>query len=238
MTVFYHGGAQGDIIYSLPTIKGLGGGILNVGKHNQYLNLKELLILQDYIEDVVFRGGYHNQINLSMYTYVEATLRSWKNIDHLAVLYTLISKDNIELNLYEPWLFNIQSKRINKIVINRTKKYRNVGAYKRKFDWSVLQDYRNDCIFVGTEKEHFWFKKETGIETQYYTCKDALELAEVINGCDLFIGNQSLAFALAEALKKNRVLEVCWRLPNCVPATENSHIELCKNIVEKYIQEG
>ena len=30
MNNFYHSGATGDVIYSLPTIKALGGGIFNV----------------------------------------------------------------------------------------------------------------------------------------------------------------------------------------------------------------
>jgi len=43
-----------------------------------------------------------------------------------------------------------------------------------------------------------------------------LDLAQVISGADLFIGNQSCAYAIAEGLKKRAVLEVCTWLPNCL----------------------
>jgi hypothetical protein len=234
--IFYHGGALGDIIYSLPTIRGLGGGTLCLGKYDQFKNIKDLLITQPYIENVVYRNRFKDCVNLSTFVYVEATLRSWKNIEHLAVIYSLITKQVVNLDLNNPWLFDIHAKKITKIVVNRTKKYRNVGAYKRQLDWPLLNNYKNDCVFVGTEKEHYWFNKETKIEIPYYKCNGALELAEVINGCDLFIGNQSFAFSIAEALKKNRILEVCWRLPNCIPATENGHIDLEEHIIRRYIK--
>ena len=44
--------------------------------------------------------------------------------------------------------------------------------------------------------------------------KDFLEMASVIAGAKLFIGNQSFPFSLAEALKVNRLLEVHFQCPN------------------------
>ncbi len=72
---FYHSGDLGDIIYSLPTIKELGGGTLHLG--NKFLdkqlpekkitkavveNLRPILIQQEYIRDVVFTD--HTNINI------------------------------------------------------------------------------------------------------------------------------------------------------------------------------
>jgi hypothetical protein len=46
--------------------------------------------------------------------------------------------------------------------------------------------------------------------------KDLYEAAQVIAGCELFVGNQSACFWLAEAMKKRIVLEVWPGGPNCL----------------------
>ena len=43
---------------------------------------------------------------------------------------------------------------------------------------------------------------------------DFLEMAIIVNSCKLFIGNQSFPFALAEAMKVKRLLEVYYKAPN------------------------
>ena len=45
---------------------------------------------------------------------------------------------------------------------------------------------------------------------------NALDLAQTIAGCKFFIGNQSFSFAVAEAIKVKRVLEVCYETPNVI----------------------
>jgi len=50
MNSFYHGGATGDVIYSMPTIKALGGGIFYVSlPDGLYNTILPLLESQDYI---------------------------------------------------------------------------------------------------------------------------------------------------------------------------------------------
>jgi hypothetical protein len=44
-----------------------------------------------------------------------------------------------------------------------------------------------------------------------------LQLAQVIQGSLMFIGNQSSPYAVAEGLKVRRVLEVFSKLPNVMP---------------------
>lgn len=53
MNNFYHSGATGDVIYAMPTIKALGGGIFNVNLPDELYNtVKPLLESQDYIHEV------------------------------------------------------------------------------------------------------------------------------------------------------------------------------------------
>ncbi len=50
-----------------------------------------------------------------------------------------------------------------------------------------------------------------------------LELAAVIAGSKLFIGNQSFPFSIAEGLKATRLLEVYHRIPNVIPEGKNGY---------------
>ncbi len=52
---------------------------------------------------------------------------------------------------------------------------------------------------------------------------DFLQLAQLIAGSRLFIGNQSLPFAIAEALKVNRLLEVYYKAPNVAVSGRNGY---------------
>jgi ADP-heptose:LPS heptosyltransferase len=52
---------------------------------------------------------------------------------------------------------------------------------------------------------------------EWVRVRDFLELAELIAGCKLFIGNQSFPYSLAEGLKVPRILELDPADPNVVP---------------------
>ena len=69
-------------------------------------------------------------------------------------------------------------------------------------------------VFVGSPDEHFAFQQYAG-PVSYHHTPDYLELAQVIAGADLFIGNQSSPFWVAEGLKAPTVLEVCLYCSNC-----------------------
>jgi ADP-heptose:LPS heptosyltransferase len=56
----------------------------------------------------------------------------------------------------------------------------------------------------------------------YAECSDFLQLARVVKSARLFIGNQSFPYALAEALKVPRILEVCPLYPVVTPTGDNA----------------
>jgi hypothetical protein len=64
-------------------------------------------------------------------------------------------------------------------------------------------------------------------------------MASIIKGSKLFIGNQSLGFAIAEGLKVARILEVFYGKNNCHPQSENGHVGNSINLemIERYINE-
>ena len=82
-------------------------------------------------------------------------------------------------------------------------------------DYSILKD--QDIIFVGLDSEYQSFKNMYSFEPKRVNVKDALHMAQIINSCRLFIGNQSMAFAIAEQLKVPRILEQYAHAPNVIP---------------------
>jgi len=88
----------------------------------------------------------------------------------------------------------------NKIVIIRT---------LRKHGWFInykfLRNYK-DLLFIGLPDEYDDLKKEIP-NLEFYDCKEFLEMAQIIKSSKFFLGNLSLGFHIAEALKVPRLLE-------------------------------
>lgn len=103
------------------------------------------------------------------------------------------------------------------IVINRTSRYHN-----HFISYFFLKEYREHLLFVGTEKEHEDFQKEWQFTLPHFKVKDFMDLAMVIADCKFFLGNQSMCFAIAEGLKKRRILEMCPAAPNVHPVGEHA----------------
>lgn len=104
-----------------------------------------------------------------------------------------------------PWLEAPKIDFGKKIVINRTPRYQNNFYFYHDFLRHV--DSR-DCMFVGLESEWkefcYLFKKRI----DFYQSNSGLDLASAINGCEIFLGNQSLSCAIATGLGKNCFVEV------------------------------
>lgn len=79
----------------------------------------------------------------------------------------------------------------------------------------------NRAVFVGTPEEYKEFTDNFG-EIPFYPTEDLIELARIIAGCSLFVGNQSCPFAIAEGLKKSVIQETDLVTPNCLFMRENS----------------
>lgn len=105
----------------------------------------------------------------------------------------------------------------NKIVINRSPRYHGDG-----FDYLYLRPWQNEMIFVGLESEYKTLKAKLPA-MEFYEVSNFLDMAKIITGAKLFIGNQSMAFALAEITKTKRILEVCKWAQNVIPMGANGY---------------
>src|SRR5690606_15201623 len=114
-------------------------------------------------------------------------------------------------DLSKPWLeVEPDDSLQDTIIVNRTLRARNDSINYRFLKGSPV-------IFVGhvDEFERFGIENELP-DLIYLETMNLLELAVAIRSCKFFIGNQSLCFALAEAMKVPRILETCSYLPNVI----------------------
>ena len=226
--IYKHSGTFGDLIYSLSVVKKLGKGAFAIALNNieacvanygyrpeevdamhkgrftvaDFNLIEPLLRRQSYITDVVPWKGIHD-IDLDQFrgvlfrgfegNYVEAFHMTFK-LPFTAEVYN------------ETWL-EADAKRVAPIVINRTFRYRCPSGTGTWQDFLAEANITQNGIFVGSDDEHRDFVQKTGFNVPYYPVKDFKELADVIAGADLFMGNQSAAYSIAMGLGKSSVLE-------------------------------
>jgi hypothetical protein len=225
---FSHSGHAGDIIYSIPTMYSLAAG----RKINLYLELNKPN--RDFIKTMRHPNGSVMLTEKSVGLFVPLLLAQkdfirCEALTHQKVDYDLTAfRDlpfdyrmgsiarwyfltyGISSDLGKPWLHIIPNTAFtDAVVIARSSRYRTPGI-----DYSFLKKYSR-LVFVGMPDEFSDMQKQIpGIV--YQPVNNFLELAAVIAGSKLFIGNQSFPFSLAESLKVKRVLEVFPQCPNVI----------------------
>ncbi len=217
MPWFGHSGDMGDIIYALPTIKAVGGGTLYLyfqpGKTwhgmdaGKAASLRSRLILQPYIKGVIFcpegRPPLAPDHNLNGFRDHGRPGRNLADM-HLAT-HGLGPEGRCA-----PWLEVDRPATEAAVVFARSARCRN-----HDFPWRrVWETYRRVATFVGTAEEHQDFCSSIGSVPRIPTA-NLLEVARVIAGSQLFVGNQSCPAAIAEGLKHPMILEVYPPLSNC-----------------------
>jgi hypothetical protein len=223
---FKHSGDLGDIIFSLPAVRALGGGVLYLdpdgglssplvqfaGKQRTKLNaaaiefIKPLLLKQPYIEDVRHWDGQGIDYDLDEFRrHVQ-----FNNLSdsHLAA-FGLASgeRDRAWLTIDDPILIEGRT-----IVISRSVRYQGNHVF-----WeNELPKIKDMSVFVGYPKDHEIFVYTFGHDVMFYQTPDVLTLARVISGSLQFIGNQGFPHAVAEGMKKKLINEVFRVYPAAV----------------------
>ena len=228
---FLHSGHLGDLIYALPVIKELAkdpechfyiqaNKIMPVEyfKHpagyvlidDRMLNLfLPLMKEQKFIHKAEKYNGQEIDINFDLFRELPVNIHfnSPRWYFHIA---------GIQVDLTDPYLeVELHEKIKNKIVIHRTFRHRN-----QFINYKFLENYK-DLIFIGTKDEYEDLKQDVK-NLEIYDCKDYLDMARVIKACKFFIGNQSIAYPMAEALKVPRILEAEPNFPVVQPIGKNA----------------
>jgi hypothetical protein len=100
-----------------------------------------------------------------------------------------------------------------RVVINRTQRYQTPW-----FDWGQVCDrYKESIGFIGVHDEWLEFCETYKKHIPLIQAKDFMEVARVIAGCDLYIGNPTCSTAIAEGLKHpNMIVEAPEAQEKCV----------------------
>lgn len=233
---FHTLGTFGDTVYSLCLMKILGGGNLYVklnalddfarknmgwadagpakGRLTQkdYEMLEPLLKAQDYLDHVAIWKDEPITVSFDDHWKMHL-IKGWQG--NQTECYALTQGMNIhdpELRkklLLEPWLTPVKPIHIpgKSLVINRTVRYLYGNPSEEWYNY-VQNGLGDFGVFVGTEQEHADFEELFKVKIQYYKTNDLLELAQVIQGCEEFIGNQSVALSIAIGLGKSYQCEI------------------------------
>jgi len=117
--------------------------------------------------------------------------------------------------LIDPWLEASPIYIPNKpIIVNRTRRHIRRETFNMKSTsdqteyWIENDSLLDMSVFVGTEEEHALFCEQYECNIDYQPVRDMLELAQIIKGCEQFIGNQSMALSIAIGLGKTFWCEV------------------------------
>jgi hypothetical protein len=103
------------------------------------------------------------------------------------------------------------------IVISRSRRWQNIHI-----DYTVLNDLDQELVFIGSNDEFDEMKQMVPrLGRRYVT--DLKDAEALIRSASLFIGNQSLFYAIAEFNQVPRMLEVCDYAPNVVSQGKNHH---------------
>ena len=245
---FKHSGLIGDLIYSVPAMVALAKGKkiflhLNTKQKANYdksmrhynsvtmLNEKAVHFMAPLLlaqPNIVCCDVYESQAidyDLDILRKLPFILNT-HNIARLNLL-----TFGVTFNLATPWLFAKPNTTFAyEIVIARSFRYRTPGI-----DYTFLKKY-NNLTFVGLADEYEDIKIAIP-NIKFKPTTNALALASIIMGCKLFIGNQSFPFALAEALKVPRVLEIYYKRPDVIVMGDNAYDFYLQQQFEKIIKE-
>lgn len=216
---FAHAGDLGDIIYALPAIKAYGGGIVRLSAewHAREALTPERIAV---IEPLLREQSYIKDVQLHDETYADFDFRHFR---HIHQQHSNLAQDQAEwvganIDTAKPWLTVKAPQKSNHIIVNRTERYHN-----DIFPWHTIhRTVSSQLRFIGIEKEHEAFQDELGT-ISYQPTDDLLAVAEMIAGCKMFIGNQSVCFAIAEGMKVARVQETCVEAQDCLFETHKDY---------------
>ena len=232
---FKHSGARGDLIYSLPAIRTMGGGTVYLNRRQESYfsgkkpddkeleSIRDFMKSQPYIDDVLDWNGENVDVDLDVFRELD--------LGFILLVSSYLMRFGLNCDISKKWIDSGKFVPVCKadIIVSRTERY------NAPFDWKELMPWIGISGFVGTEGEHKEFVRKTGFDIKHVVTKTWKELAEVILGSKLFIGNQSFAYSLAEGMKVPRVLEVCPFCSNCDPKGDDGHVRLSQGVIRKYV---
>ena len=229
---FLHSGHCGDLIYSFAVIKKLSlthkcnfyVGLNKTNKSyyknhpsgNIFINERMLNLLLPLLEKQSFlnlaKKHENEKIDVNLDLFRELPINYIFNSPRW---YFQITGEQVDLSL--PYMDAEKHPEVkDKIIIHRTFRFRN-----EFINYKFLKDSK-ELLFIGLEDEFNDLKKDVP-NLELYRPKDFYEVAQLIKSCKFFIGNMSVFYPIAEALKVPRLLEACPDFPVVQPIGKEAY---------------
>lgn len=199
MQNFKHSGTTGDLIFSLPTIRAMGGGNLYITPYDMQraLSVAELVRLQPYINSVIVGDAPSDAIDLDKF---RQHAGHHENLIHAHFKGQGLPIDESYKDgwltvpeIIEPFIWDGKYS-----VINYTTNYMD-----KAFDWKKEVDYlltiSDRVYFVGYEAEYDLFQMLFNTDAYFYKCNFA-EAADLIKYAEMFTGGYSAMATIAQGL--------------------------------------
>lgn len=241
---FLHSGHIGDLIYALPVIKKLSEnhtcnlfiGINKIFTNEKYKNHTSAGVLINdrifnYALPLIGKQKYLNKVQKYIDQKIDINLDLFRDMpgkpSNTSKWYFHIT--GVHADLYKPFLDTQEHDKIkNKIVISRSLRNKNTFI-----DYSFLNDFCDQLIFIGLKDEYLDLKKVIP-ELKHYDPLDFFEMSQIIKSSKFFLGNQSSPFAIAEGLKVPRLLENTYDVHDVEPTGGNCYDFFYQTHFEKF----
>ena len=229
----HHSGDIGDIIYGIPAFRaaGIDTIILNPAPTwGTSMGLRGCESLRPLLESQGFNVhigdgseplGDGTSVSLDTFRHGMQDL-TWT---HLSL--SQAKALGVDVDLSARYITGIEPHRVADVVVHRSPRYHN-----QWFAWKMLLSKADSVVAIGSPEEVALLSLACGRRIEHYLTDDFLEVARVIRGAKVFIGNQSSPFAIAEGLKANRVQETMFGIPNAIPQTANGiSVQVMEHVV-------
>jgi hypothetical protein len=233
---FKHSGRLGDIVYSLPLVKQMAE---NAGESVDFFIPSDV---PSRLGGNVYHPSGDFMVSAGLFDFIQPLLAVQPYLRRVHVLKSSeLPSDCIDLDAFKssglnlkagliqgwyrkafgvafpiekPWLLlpseatsNLQQPTFN-VLIGRTTRFCNTSI-----NYSFLDSIEN-VGFIGLKYEYEDFIERHGLRSLHHVpVENALELAQHMYDCKVYVGNQSVNFAIADGLKVPRALEAFEPVP-------------------------
>jgi hypothetical protein len=237
---FKHSGTFGDLIYGLALMKHFGGGEFylhlnqvdwitqhyyggqpdpfHAGKMNErdFEFMRDFVLAQDYVTKCQILDPKTHEITHNLDRFRPLFVGHPANYTTTYCMAFGITDPVVQTEISNgPWLTVPNPRPIpgKPYVVNRTARgFAPPGCNPTWTQWRE-QGVDKESVFIGLPEEYQAFKKLTGWDLDYYPIRTMRDMAEVIAGCEQFLGNQSVALSIAQGLRVPYAYETRVDLP-------------------------
>jgi len=177
--------------------------------------MRDFMLAQEYITDFRVLDPQRDEVTHNLDRFRPAFVGHPGNyVDIYANTFGITDSDTQTQIRKTPWLTVPKVTQIpgRPIVINRTQRWLPPQPGAEWEQWLAL-DWDQEAVFVGLPNEYVAFQQQIGWNIPYQETRTQLELAQIIAGAKMFIGNQSQALALSIGLGVHTFCEIRRDLP-------------------------